>query len=338
MKAKAKPVKGSARTRKFDSGGAVAALAGLGTLAYLMSKNKKKSMGYNPPEGEYKPQGKFPEEQSHEKATADAASDSQRKEREDARQRALNQSKDPRHNYMPEGADRKELYSDVNAERTDNAPAPVVPPKKRKPPVQVVKTNKKPATAPAAGDKKDAAPVTEDKTPKYDGSGMAGSDTGSKGLGPITKLDENSPQAKALQKQRHERQHKQFLQKRAGLSGTGITTPGDPNKKEPTSAGFRQVQKAVEGTVANRNRSTVLSDKDKMRERALEVERRRKEELAKKQGYGIKKGGMVKKYAAGGSVKASGMGSVKQAKPSMGSASKRADGIAQRGKTKGRIY
>jgi hypothetical protein len=39
----------------------------------------------------------------------------------------------------------------------------------------------------------------------------------------------------------------------------------------------------------------------------------------------------------GGAVKASKMGTVKQAKPSMGSASKRADGIAQRGKTRGRV-
>ena len=38
----------------------------------------------------------------------------------------------------------------------------------------------------------------------------------------------------------------------------------------------------------------------------------------------------------GGKVKASKMGSVKTAKPSMGSASRRGDGIAQRGKTKGR--
>jgi hypothetical protein len=38
----------------------------------------------------------------------------------------------------------------------------------------------------------------------------------------------------------------------------------------------------------------------------------------------MKRGGMVKKYASGGSVKSS--------------ASKRADGIAQRGKTRGRIY
>jgi len=52
------------------------------------------------------------------------------------------------------------------------------------------------------------------------------------------------------------------------------------------------------------------------------------------------KGGMAK-MAMGGGVKAkmgpSKMGAVKTAKPSMGSASSRADGIAVKGKTKGRM-
>jgi hypothetical protein len=43
------------------------------------------------------------------------------------------------------------------------------------------------------------------------------------------------------------------------------------------------------------------------------------------------------RFKHGGSVKASKMGSVKTAKPKMTSASSRGDGIAQRGKTKGRI-
>jgi hypothetical protein len=42
-------------------------------------------------------------------------------------------------------------------------------------------------------------------------------------------------------------------------------------------------------------------------------------------------------YKKGGSIKSSKMGSVKTAKPKMTSASSRGDGIAQRGKTKGRI-
>ena len=39
---KAKPSKGSARVRKFSDGGDIAALAGLGTLAYLLSRKKDK--------------------------------------------------------------------------------------------------------------------------------------------------------------------------------------------------------------------------------------------------------------------------------------------------------
>jgi hypothetical protein len=64
MKHKAKPAKGSARTKRFDVGGTVGALAGLGTLAYLMSRKKKGETGK-----EFGPQGKFPEETSEEKAT-----------------------------------------------------------------------------------------------------------------------------------------------------------------------------------------------------------------------------------------------------------------------------
>ena len=45
---KAKPSKGSARTKKFDIGGTVGALAGLGTLAYLMSRKKKDEEGSVP--------------------------------------------------------------------------------------------------------------------------------------------------------------------------------------------------------------------------------------------------------------------------------------------------
>jgi hypothetical protein len=53
-----------------------------------------------------------------------------------------------------------------------------------------------------------------------------------------------------------------------------------------------------------------------MADAAREVEERRKKEA------GMRRGGAVKKYASGGSVS---------------SASKRADGIAQRGKTRGRV-
>ena len=53
---------------------------------------------------------------------------------------------------------------------------------------------------------------------------------------------------------------------------------------------------------------------------------------ASKAHAGLKKGGMAKLTK---SEMASKMGKVKTAKPSMGSASKRADGVAMKGKTKG---
>lgn len=52
----------------------------------------------------------------------------------------------------------------------------------------------------------------------------------------------------------------------------------------------------------------------------------------------IKVGSGASGFKRGGSIKASSMGKVKQAKPSMGSASRRGDGIAQRGKTRGKMY
>ena len=58
------------------------------------------------------------------------------------------------------------------------------------------------------------------------------------------------------------------------------------------------------------------------RSQRLEEEAKKQFEKNKRENEGMKRGGAVKKYASGGSVS---------------SASKRADGIAQRGKTKGRI-
>jgi hypothetical protein len=113
----------------------------------------------------------------------------------------------------------------------------------------------------------------------------------------------NLPSVKATERQK-------FLQSKAGLSDKGVTTPGDPNAKGSTFKG--RSANPIQGTIDNATRSTVRSDKDKMRERALEVERRRKEENKKA-------GGMIKKYASGGKVK---------------SASSRADGCAIRGKTR----
>jgi hypothetical protein len=56
---------------------------------------------------------------------------------------------------------------------------------------------------------------------------------------------------------------------------------------------------------------------------------------ASKAHAGLKKGGMAKLTKAEMPSK---MGKVKTSKPSMGSASKRADGVAMKGKTKGKMF
>ena len=72
-------------------------------------------------------------------------------------------------------------------------------------------------------------------------------------------------------------------------------------------------------TSASKGR-TPLETGDELIRRGKEAKKFEREAAS---GRGIKKGGTVKKYAAGGSVS---------------SASKRADGIATRGKTRGRIF
>lgn len=194
----------------------------------------------------------------------------------------------------------------------------------------VPKNDKKPKKADKKDDNKKGGSNNTTTTTTNNASsftGMAGTDTGGS-----KKLSTDSTQNK-------ESEHQKFLRTRAGLSGKGIPTPGNRKKTEATlepSARTKNVIKAVQGTLDNAFKSTVRSDKDKMAEGAREVERRRQAEKKKRadeaymreleRGKAIKKGGMVKKYASGGSVKT--------AKPTMRSASSRADGIAIRGKTR----
>jgi hypothetical protein len=296
MKSKAKPAKGSARTKRFDVGGTVGALAGLGTLAYLMSRKKKGAATGNEGSGgsTAKPVIKSMMD------TEDSA----------AKQRALQQSKDPKSLLVPEGADKDTLYeSDKALVRTGDGGGK----KRRQGGGASTSTTTNASTKATAAKDKTPATSTNASTRTDDviGSGIRNARIGEKSK----PFPSNSPAVKAAEQQK-------FLRSKAGLSGKGITTPGDAKKTEPTSKA---------GVVFGG--STVRSDKDKMADRAREVQRRREEEMKSR----YKKGGAVKKYAAGGSVKASGMGSVKTAKPSMGSASKRADGIAQRGKTRGKV-
>ena len=92
-------------------------------------------------------------------------------------------------------------------------------------------------------------------------------------------------------------------------------------KKPPTNSRFKgrsenPIQSTIDSATKTLDRRT---NEQKMADRVRFVAEGRKKEKADELGYGIKKGGMVKKMASGGSVK---------------SASARADGCAIRGKTR----
>ena len=298
MKSKAKPTKGSARTKRFDVGGTVGALAGLGTLAYLMSRKKKGADGAAGPSKDLLKDAIDRAPKTDDSKVVKPPSGVIFEEGR-ARDRALQQSKDPKSNLVPEGLseqDRNTLYeSDKALVRTDD--------KKTIPGGGGGGANKpKPRLNTTQG---------STSTTGVDAgiaAGKAAADKAADRAADKAAADKKAAAKAAVNKAAVDRQ--KFLQSRAGLSGTGITTPGDPSKKEATSKA---------GVVLGG--STVRSDKEKMGERAREVQRRREEE-------------MKSRYKKGGAVKASKMGSVKTAKPSMRSASSRADGIAQRGKTR----
>ena len=103
---KAKPSKGSARTKKFDAGG-LAALAGLGTLAYLMRKKKGEEGSVPTDKSGYSSGpvnvGKMIEGRGDEESSAEV-------------KRAMAASKG-RDELTPEGADEAAMRSDVGLKR-----------------------------------------------------------------------------------------------------------------------------------------------------------------------------------------------------------------------------
>lgn len=166
---KAKPSKGSARTKRFLDGGAVGALAGLGTLAYLMSRKKKGESEASVPTDKsgYSSGpvnvGRMIEGRGDEEPSAEV-------------KRAMAASKG-RDELTPEGADEAAMRSDVGLKRTTSTPTPK--PKARTA-SQTFPLNK---------------PTPAAKTTK----------AGGEGFGKTASLAEDSPQAKALREQRKQR-------------------------------------------------------------------------------------------------------------------------------------
>jgi hypothetical protein len=322
MKAKTKPVKGSARTQKFDRGGTVAALAGLGTLAYLMSRKKKGADGKT--DSKSPMSGPIPGMQGGQGDLAPSMVDTTSKVDEAAKRRAMAASMG-----RPEmgGGDKSVMESDATATRastpTDKKPAGPTPRK-------TTSTTSTTSTTPAAKDKTPAAPKLKPGESKTVGEGS---------LKPYPEKEA----ANVLGK----RDLKPFPEKKAGAK-----------KAKPTEA--TKKKKDSESGMGPKN--TFLT--------------KERQEKARKAYFGKKDGGAVKKYADGGTTsskpapkKAPMPAFAREAKENrerdqrvkkereefdkgaptrlkdQGSfkhggmtASKRGDGIAMRGKTKGKMY
>jgi hypothetical protein len=267
---KTKPVKGSARAKKFDAGG-LAALAGLGALAYMMRKKKGESEGSAPKDKSGYSSGpvdvgRMIEGRGDEEPSAEV-------------KRAMAASKG-RPDLIPEGAtdaDKATMYGDTVAKRVMPAPrraaklkgdAPLLPPKKGETRISTQ------ISPPAGNESRPSKPYPKDV----------------KGTTPSTYYTPSARSAASM------------------IEGSG------ESRKQRLGATYAKQYSAYQNAPAG-------ADKEALK-KSMEQAKRDYE------GAPLKRGG---------AVKASKMGTVKQAKPSMGSASKRADGIAQRGKTRGRI-
>ncbi len=263
-KAKAKPVKGSARTKKFDAGG-LAALAGLGTLAYLMSRKKKGEEGGG---SGIKASQEFP-------LTEPSAKD-QIASAEIKRAMAASQG---RPDLIPEDADEAVMRSDVGLKRT-------MPAAKK--------------TTSGGG----ARPVRVPTEGKTSSVGMTGIPltTPSKAYPLDTKPNEERP-SKPYPKGVKGKDTDPYARPSLNL-GINERAAAQRAFRERLAAEGKERMDAEEKAKAARRKGVADTEYDTMGNPIM------------------KRGGKVKKYASGGSVS---------------SASKRADGIAQRGKTKGRV-
>lgn len=272
---KSKPAKGSARVKKFDVGGTVGALAGLGTLAFLLNREKNKQ-----------------------KAAADSSYSPMKQKN------------------VGEMISGKGDELDTSDEANKKAAAVEVP--------EAAKTTKaRPGAvgtgkASTAGDKKPGG----GKRPLVAPSPKASTSASTFKTSPV--IEAGTRQKSAVTSEKPATPSLKPGESKTVGEGTLKPFPAKEAAAKKAADKEAAIKKGstFKGRSANPfesgDKSVVRTPAQKMSEGAREVQRRREE--AEKSRY--KKGGNVKKYANGGSVS---------------SASKRADGIAQRGKTRGKV-
>lgn len=301
---KAKPVKGSARVKKFDVGGTVGALAGLGTLAYLLSRKKK---GADAPD-------------AAKTMTARSAMGEDVTGEDEAKKRAMAASKG-----RPEmGEVTPEMKSDEGATRAGTKPAPKVAPKPRLTPKATVtpsSTNASTKAAPASTYK--TSPVIE-----------AGKKVPQSKTAPITgkpneeRESKSYPAVAAAKKKADAERHKgQGMTPYASSGREEIMRKNRFHKEAALGRGIKKggvIKKYADGGMTTSKpmpkkplppelqREKENQDKDRRVRREQETYEKGEKTRIKEQGSMFKNGGMT--------------------------ASKRGDGCAMRGKTKGKMY
>jgi hypothetical protein len=354
MKAKAKPTKGSARVKKFDRGGTIGALAGLGTLAYLMSRNKDK-------DSDNKGSGASTDKPILSKAIKDAQSASNSSDTPGSGGRAGT--------IIPEPGRKLSIESETDNERAANIegnpeqskvykaepgqgyakPVKPIVAAKRKP---IVKAKPMESSgirditnSPRISDMKKvrdlankASNSAEERKAIVEKQEQARlSEMAKRGVVPEKELRTSRTRLGAVRGTAN-RASDEFM-KRDMMLRNDAEARGQGDKYDAMKKGGK-VKKMADGGIATAKPELKkpAPKKDTMPDWAkTDRENKAKDDLNKREAagadkevkrnmstFGLKKGGAtkVKKYASGGSV----------------SASKRADGIAQRGKTRGKMY
>jgi hypothetical protein len=316
MKSKAKPAKGSSRVKKFDRGGTIGALAGLGTLAYLM----RDKFGKKDEKSEGPQMSTAPKEESTSTSTPKTADDRKQdifKSRPEYFGGNLSKNSETgKLEEKPGGGGN--VGTRIDSSKPNSAASRTA---------EELKSNilgepdksKTYKAEPGEGYAKPVKPIKTESKPKPRLTPKKQVDTSTdKGFGKATQLSPDSDAAKSMRESRAQRLGSKY------------------------SSMYSALQSAPEGPGKEALKTAVANAKKDYEDAASGMKKGGKVKPAAKYMSFTEKGkpaGMksVQKYAAGGAIKASKMGSVKTSKPSMGSASRRADGIAQRGKTKGRM-
>jgi hypothetical protein len=287
MKHKAKPAKGSARTKRFDVGGTVGALAGLGTLAYLMSRKKKGETGKVDEAAKRRAMAASAGRPEMGDATNDNIVDTTPKVDEAAKRRA-----------MAASAGRPEMGDATNDNIVVNESAP---PKRNKP---VIKK------------KKDEPPKTP---PKVEGFTEPSSDHAKEIKDKFDKFDPDPNKGK-YKGERADAIKGALPGKKAYTDSSGVVynERGEPYANTMAKAGATPMRPSGKEIKDIKAKQAATTGTKRTRYAKKKVEEPKRNTGPKRTRY-AKKQVTDKKYSSGGSVS---------------SASKRADGIAIRGKTR----